>query len=378
MNRFIGFFLEEQQLRWKVYLISGGIAFVYALVNLSAFHRSEERVSLETVLVLFMLVAIFVAVYVAKGRVSVAETGTPKKVIQFGWKLAVAGTVAAALLVSMYQINIPELQAAIIDLKLKSFATSLDTVKAANLSDNQLRSRYQRIESIVGTSSTNQIPVDPNLLQQTQTAVSRSLKAGSLSEQTKQLGWATTMDLESLFYTRKVETGEISPIPARQIANTGGYVINSTVVLDKGNPYIRGDHSWFALGPGGGSFAIKQSNVVFDGVDFLGFTALSPINLLDDRSSALVRDSILKNVTQYLDRIAWVDVRFENSRLLYTEGAPLRLRNVSFKSCDLSLSQLHFPPDIGPPPAGPVGSELQKRIREADGKPITFTYEPQH
>src|SRR5260370_4944430 len=341
MNRFIDFFLKEQQLRWKVYLASCCIAFGYGFVNLYAFHRIEERVSLETVVLLFALVAVCVAVYVAKGTVFFGETEKPMRAIRLGWKLAVAGTAALALLTSTYLIGISRIQAAIVDFRLKSFAAFLDTVQAANLSDQQLRDRYKKIQSVVEVSSANQIPVDPALLQMTQTAISSSLKKRSPSEQTKQLGWTTSIELESLAYTRKVQTGAIIPVPARQIANTGGYLINSPVSIDNGSIYVQGEHSWFALGPGGGQFVLNQSTVVFDKIDFLGFFSEPAIKLVGDRSNALVRDSIMQNLVQPLDRITWIDVSFANSRPLYAEGAPLRLRNVSFK--DSELSHLSFP-----------------------------------
>jgi len=265
-------------------------------------------------------------------------------------------------------IGISSLQAAIIDFRLESLATLLDTVQAANPTDQKLRARYQKIQSIVGTSSTYQIQVDPSIIEKTQTAVSRSLKGRSPSDQTEQLGWATAIDLQSFAYARKVETGAITPVTPRQIANTGGYLINSPVSLDNANVlYIQGEHSWIALGPGGGQFILNQSNVVFDKIDFLGSVSVSAIELVGDRSSALVRDSIMENVTQNLERITWVDVRFEKSRIHYKEGAPLRLRNVSFKDCDLSQVGGFL---------GPVNYELEKRIKEAQGEPITFIYEP--
>ena len=365
MNRFIDFFLEEQQLRWKVYLGSCCIAFVYGIVNLFALHRAEERVSFEAVAVLFALVTVFVAVYVAKGAAFFTETENPKRVLRLGWKLALACTATLAILTSTYLIGIPGIQAAIVDFRLRSFATFFDTVQAANLSDEQLRDHYKKIQSVVRVSSENQIPVDPVLLQKAQTAISTSLKERSLSDQTKQLGLATAIDLQSLGHTRDVAIG----VTPRQIANSGGILINSIVNFDKGDLYIQGDHSWFMLGPGGGGIAINNSTVVFDKIDFRSFTAQNAIFLVGDHSNAFVRDSIMEGVSQQVERITWVDVRFENSRILYREGAPLRLRNVTFKDCD--LSGLGFPLGFGP-----VSSELIKRIGEAKGQPITFIYEP--
>jgi hypothetical protein len=70
---------------------------------------------------------------------------------------------------------------------------------------------------------------------------------------------------------------------------------------------------------------------------------------------------------QALDRITWVNVLFENSRLSYTEGQPLRLRNVSFKNCDTSHIGMM---------GGEINLKLAKAIEESNGRPITFVYEP--
>jgi hypothetical protein len=361
MNRLIDFFLTEQRLRWKVYLTSSGIAFAYALVNLGLSNKTEERVGLETVILLCLLITISVAVYIAKGKLVLSEAQKPLLTWNLSLRLGLASTV---VLVLIAQINIPKMQAAIVDFRLRSLATWLDTVQAANLSDYQIRSQYQKIESIVNTSSTNQMPVNPNLLQKAQTALSRSLKQPSLTDQTRELGWATAIDLESLSYTRNVQTGAIIP---RQITTTPSAVFNTPVVITTGHLYMQGEHSLIFLGEGGGQFVAFQSTIVFDKIDFRSVTYQQPIVIGDDRSTAFVRDSTLEGVIQELERITWVDVRFENSRVLYAEGTPLRLRNVSFKDCDLS--------HLGIPP-GPVSYELERRIRDAKGQPITFAYEP--
>jgi len=361
MSRLIGFFLEEQSVRWKVYLISSAIAFAYAVINLFALHRSEGRVSIEAVILQFMLVTIFVVVYVSKGEVLVKEKEESSRTVRLDHRLVVAGAVAALIMALISHVGIPRLQAEIIDLRLVFLATRMATVHAAPLSDYQLQTRLHEIKSIVETTSRNRIPVDPVLLMRTQSALSSNLKTRPLSDQTKQMGFTTAIDLQSLAYTRQVQTGAISP---RQIANTGGYMIGSPVAIDKESVYFQGQHSWFALAPSGGQFVVSQSNVVFDSIDFQGFLSRSAIELKGDNSSVLVRDSILDTVTQNLDKITWVDVRFEKSRILY-RGGPLKLRNVSFKDCDLS--------HLG---NGSVNVELARRITNAAGQPLTFVYEP--
>jgi hypothetical protein len=370
IDKFINFFLVEQQLRWQVYLTSVGIATAWAALRLFLFHKSEEEISLEATILVCVLVMISVIAYVTNDRLFAVSVQGLRVYPRLTFRSGLAGVAGLLVIAAMTGVDISRMQAAIVDFRLRSLAAFLDTVQAANLSDQEIRDRYRKIESVVSASSKNQIPVDPRVLQTAQTAIRSSLKERSPSEQTKQLGWTTSIDLESLAFTRGVQTGAITSATPRQIANTGGSILNSPVFINNRNIAIVGQHSWFALGPGGGQFALNQSSVVFDKVDFIGATSVPAIELLGDHSNAIVRDSIMKFVTQYLDRITWIDVRFENSRILYTEGSALRLRNVSFLNCDLS--------HIGVPPAwGPVSQELERRITEANGQPITFIYEPQ-
>jgi len=369
VERFIGFFLAEHSLRWKVYLTSCALAAAWALTRLSLSHSSDEEVSFEAIVILCSLIAVSLFVYVAKGRIFPANATNPRWSPRLTLRLGLLGSASLALVVCMSAVDIPKMQAGIADFRLKSFTTFLDTVQAANLPEVQIRDRYKRIQSIVSASSANQIPVDFAVLQGAQRAVSSSLKTRSLSEQTEQLGLTTSIDLGSLAYTRQVQTGAIVPIAPRQIANSGGLMLASPVFL-RNDIYVRGEHSWIALAPSGGQFVVEQSTVVFDKIDFLGsYITGTPILLAGERANAMVRDSIIQAADEPLDRITWVDVRFEASRIRYTEGAPLRLRNVSFKGCDLT--------PIGVPPAwGPISNRLKQRINEADGQPITFVYEP--
>jgi hypothetical protein len=111
MNRFIHFFLEEQRLKWKVYLVSGCIAFVYGLVNVLGLHRPEDRVGIETILVVLTLTTVYVAAYVAKGRTLPVAGGQTLNVrVPFSWRLAGVGTVAITLLLSFYEASIHVLQ----------------------------------------------------------------------------------------------------------------------------------------------------------------------------------------------------------------------------------------------------------------------------
>lgn len=367
MNRLVEFFLEEQWIRWKIYLISCVVAFIYALVNLFGFQRPEGRVGVEIIVVLLVSVVIQVAVYIGKdSATSLAETQQPRIRLLFSPQLGIGGLIAIAVFFLMYRANIPELQAQIAGFRLKSLVQFLDTIQAADLSDDQIRNRYQRIGSIVDKSSKEEIPLDTKVLQSTQSAIQLSLKEPSLSNQTRQLGLTTSIDVESLSNNRMIQTGAIVPIRAdsiapRQIANRG-YMIASPVSWEGKNLYLRGEHSVLFLAPGDGYFFLMNSKIVFDSLDFEGSGASAAI--ISVNSDIFVHDSILQNVGQLLDGITWADVRFESSQLSYA-GGPLRLRNVTFKDCVLS-----------PPPLGTIPQQLIDRITEAKDQPITFVYEP--
>jgi hypothetical protein len=140
-------------------------------------------------------------------------------------------------------------------------------------------------------------------------------------------------------------------------------MIASPVEWDGKNLYLRGEHSVFFFAPIDGYFFLRNSNIVFDSLDFEG-SGTSPV-IISDNSVIFVHDSILENVSQQvLDDITWVGVRFEASQLYY-RGGSLRLRNVSFKDC--VFSPLLF---------APIPQQLSDRINESKGQPITFVYEP--
>ena len=136
-------------------------------------------------------------------------------------------------------------------------------------------------------------------------------------------------------------------------------MFNSFVQLDH-NVHFQGEHSAFFVND---AIGIKGASVTFDKIDFKGNWI--PLVLMDDRANALVSDSIFQAGAQVIDRVTWVNVRFEKTRIFYNEG-PLRLRNVSFDDCDLR--------DLEPP--FHIEQELLKRIREAHGQPLTYVYEP--
>jgi hypothetical protein len=364
IKRFANFFLKEQRLKWNVYLSSVGIALAWALIRFVAFHKSEDQVSLEAGTIVCALVAVAVAVYVVQGRIWPVrgETADLVSYLRSHLKLAAAGaTLGLFLVVFMAQ---GEVQASIADLTLAHIASQLDadaarpaalTGQATSLSAEQLEARFQRVESVVANSSANNIPVDVITLKATQSALSRYLLRRTLPDQVNQAGWTAAIELQSLARTRDVETGQVA---SRQVAKEG-YVLQTPLLLDH-DLHLQGQHSALVVNAG---IEIKGAFISFDGLDFED--SQIPLILMDDQAGALVSDSIFQGGAQALDRIVWVNVRFENTSILYNQG-PLRLRNVSFRNCDLRNLQSPFH----------IEQELLRRIQESNGQPLTYVYEP--
>lgn len=361
MNTFVSFFLAEQSLRWKVYLVSAGVSFVYAIINSFALHRPEETVTLETVLLVFALVTMFVLARILWAKTVASESESQRPRIRFGWKLAVPAMAAIVVLAWVYVEGISTLQAMLVESKLESLTSFFDSVQASNVSEDDLRARYRKTERVTNASLRQDVPVDPSILKNTQQAIRHSLGVARLSDGTKQLGEATAIDLYSFSITRDVQEGKIAP----QYAGT----LNMSSEFRGQAPYVQGSYtgqSWFILGPGGRIG--PTSNLILDHVNVRGMVPVEALVVSGERPNVVVRSAVFENVTQFLDQVTWVDMTFEASRIRYREGAPLRLRNVSFKNCD--LSGLHTPPGWGP-----VSAELEQRIEQADGRPMTFVFE---
>jgi len=355
MSELFDFFFTNDRLRWKVYLAVGNASLIYGLVNLWVFHRNEERVFSETVWVLLLALLCTISVVQATKRRIVATEAPSRRLPRASLKLVAAGGIAVALLTNMIRIDVPHLQASLADFGLARIAAQIDSVQAANLSPEQLQARFRRVGTIVAVSSANQIPVDSGTLKMTQSALSRYLMHRPLPGETNQAGWAAAIDLQVLALKRDVQTGLLLP----RTLPKEGYVFNSRVEIDR-DLALQGEHSTLVVND---QIGIKGASVSFDKIDFKA--NWNPLVLMDDRSRALVNDSTFRGGTQVLDRIIWVNVRFKNAMILYNEG-PLRLRNVSFTDCDLRNLDMPFHRD----------QELLRRIREANGRPLTYVYDP--
>ncbi len=257
---------------------------------------------------------------------------------------------------------LPKLQAKVIDARLEQVnqaVTHVYAIQSPEQKDTELRKRFQKLQSIADTSYRYQIPVDQSSLRKAEATTRTLLRRPDLSPQTKQVGLIASAKLADLAALRATEAETQVP---------QGYPIAANVPISGKSVRFKGDHSSFLFN--GGSFVIRNSTVVFDGIDFRGpvpFT-VSPL-ILDSKSIVVVRNGTITNLDQTLDGITWVNVQFQHSRIRLN-GGPITLVNVSFdKDCELLWLML-----------GQVGFELKEKITKANGQPITFAFEglPEH
>ena len=355
LDRFIDFFLVEQQIRMSVYLISFGITLVYFLLATFILHLSERSVAIQTSILLSTLVAVFVARYVVVGHLWNSEEHYDNKELGRGWKMALAGVTVALMLTAVAgKMNVTKLQTAMVNLKLDFLTAQLDVVSAANIPDSKLRDRFEAIQLAVNSIPPG-VTVKPANLYRTQTAILGALKARPVSEQTKEAGWSAAVDLD-LFAAKRLAGPRIESAPTQ-------YPINSPLFIKDKNVTFVGGPSAFLLGA---SIVVEQSTMTFEKLDFIGNGASEAIVVVGDTSHVLVQDAIVKNVPQRIDRIVWNEVRFENVSLEYG-GGPIRMQKVTFKNCNVFGLLGHHAP-----------LELVNKIDAAEktGDPVTYAYDP--
>ena len=354
LDRFIAFFLVEQRIRLKVYLISVGITFIYALAARFLFHASDRTVAIQASSLLCALIGMLVSRYLIVGHVLRSDTRSVNDRFRVNWKIALIGATALACVAVAAQTNIPTLQAITVNLKLDFLTARLDAVSAASIPESELKDQFQKIQTTVN-SIPRQVPVKPADLQKTQSAILRSLKVRSVSEQTKEAGWSAAVDLSSFAAKRLVGPRTQSP-PV-------GYPLNSPLILKDTNVTILGGPSVLYLGA---PIIVEHSTLVFTKIDFIGTGTSEAIVILGDNSLVLIQDAIVKNVPQRIDPIVWNEVRFENVPLEYG-GGRIRMQNVTFKDCNVIRLATN-----------PATFELANRISAAEesGQPVTYAYDP--
>ena len=355
------FFLDRNYRR-AINALSGITSTLYVSLNLLALHREKVKVTVETAFLLCLLLAVGMLLH------STIRKTTPKRSLpnpEPGKFLPVFISLAIgiALLGILQTKLVVRLQAAVIDARIVGFDKAIAhtySFETPEQAQAQLRSRFQKLESIADVSYRYQIPISPSSSSTARQKVRAALNQPQLSESTKQTGWMAYAKLYDLAAMQATE-GNTAPIHA------SGFVINSTVDLANRKIRFVGDHS--ALIFENGDIVIRNSTVVFDGISL---RAQQPFReglyLLGSGSSVVVRNATVENLDQTLDGITWINVEFRHSMIKVKNGS-FTLVNVTFRDCDLRWLLPSGP--LG----GQVGLELRERISKANGQPITFAYD---
>jgi hypothetical protein len=357
MNQLFDFFFTNGPRRYRAYRISAFIAFVYAFANIWGLHRKEENVAPEMVGILLLSIVIFLLWHVFKGGV-ISDVPPPK----FGRGFALVGTVSLLFLVSLRWIDFADMQAYLANAALHHYYLKFESVEAASIAPEAVQSNVRRIQSIVTASERYKVPVNPDTIQKTSSALSNYLKTSRVPQNVQQTGYSALLDLQSLNYSREAEMGTLATLPTssvgRKISDRGN-IIGSFLAFDQHDLLITGNHSLLVLAA---PIQVSKVTIAFKGVDFQVRGVYPPLNV-NQGGRIVIIDSIFQDGVQPLDNISWIDVQFRGTQPEYL-GGPIHLRKVTFTNFDKDRLLFSLPPT------------LAQLIFDSDGKPIDYDLEP--
>lgn len=355
------FFWEDSRTRWTTYALTAIAGILYATVRTLAFHAPERQVNIELIVFLFISNFSVILVYCLRGRKAVGES-TRLLTYRLPLFLSAGGLVACVILLCAPQLSVSKVQAAIVDIRLERAASSIEPDKVTRLANNQLRDRFQTIAAIANTSMANNIPANPNLLERVKGNLEATIRSvGRRPEDVRQSGAAAFITLLAYARTNNVLISVKVPTILLPHGETGNYAI-STVPLNNGAAWWQGSvQGTTIVGIPVGPlpvFPISHSKVFFNGVNFDG-VGLRPFVGTDEESQVVIANSNIEGAIQKLDSIAWLNIKFKGSQIIYA-GGPLYLGNVTFENC-----QFQFGSD-------PESQRVLAQIRAAENRPVTI------
>jgi hypothetical protein len=208
------------------------------------------------------------------------------------------------------------------------------------------------------------IPASPDLVEKVRSNLEETLRSVNPShEDVRRSGVAAFIALLAYARANNVLISVNVPTVLLPHGETGNYMI-SQVPLNNGAIWWQGSgqgSTIFAM-PNPSSepvFPVFHSRVFFNAVNFNGFGLRRAFIGTDNESQVVVTNAIIEGATQKLDSIAWLNVKFKDSPIIYS-GGPLYLGDVTFENC-----QFQFGND----------AESQKalaQIRAAGNQPVTI------
>jgi hypothetical protein len=347
MNKLYDLVLGDTCRRLSVFGLAGLLTLICSLVELWGLHRTEETVydSVPWILLFNVLVSaiIFYVVRVASFFKS-----------EFSWRTkSVGGVTAFGVLLVLLNVDVPKIQSMAADYSLGIIAAKFDTVHAANITPVQAQRQFDKLQTIVTASALSRIPVSPERLNTVHNAVSNYLDKSGLPDSTRQAGWRTAIDVESLSLNRQADTGTINS----RSATTLGAQINSTLEFNH-DVYMTGDNSNLVFN--GGQISVEHATAVFNRINFVSLITSGWLLVPSKDAHVFVQDSVFVNGTQQIDGITWLNVEFRGTWLIY-RGGSIRLHNVVFKDFERNRVMAYLPP------------ELAMMILDSKSKPISYS-----
>lgn len=340
------------------------ILIVLAILLSSVYLQPSIMSYLQILAVVLAFVASLLSILAAGLADSFRKVTGPLPTYRLSQKVRYGGLVACLILLSAPKLSVSKVQAVIVNQRLELAASSVGPDKATSLSSNQLKTRFQKIASIVSTSTDYKISANPGLVEKVKNNLEETLRSVNPGEDARRSGVSAFIKLVA--YARFNNVLIAVKFPTVLIPHdrdqTGNYMI-SQVPLKNGAVWWQGAEQGsaiFALPDNSGPvFPISHSSVVFNAVNFNAFGMRRAFVETDNESQVVIMNATIEGAAQKLDAIVWLNVKFKNSQISYS-GGPLYLGDVTFENC-----QFQFGSD-------PESQTVLAQIKEMGNQPVTL------
>src|SRR5579859_57767 len=386
------FYWEDSEFRGRAYALIAVAGILYATTRALVFHRPERQVALE----LFVLVLVLNFVAVALNYLWSRESSLPGataigtvtegqyrhgpladvlsstyvfpspyilRTYRLSAKVRYGGIAACLILLIAPKLGVSRVQAAIVNQRLESAASSVEPDKATGLSNNQLRTRFQKIASIASTSMQYKISANPDLVAKVTNNLEETLRSVNPGEDVRRSGVSAFVALVAYAHANNVLLAVNVPTILLPHGETGNSMI-SQVPLKNGAVWWQGSSQGNTIiaipEPSlGAVFPVSHSSVVFNAVNFNAFGMRRAFVETDSESQVVIMNATIEGAAQKLDAVVWLNIKFKNSQIIYN-GGPLYLGDVAFENCQLQVG------------SDPESQKALAQIKTAGNQPVTL------
>jgi hypothetical protein len=357
------FFWEDSRTRGAVYALTAVAGIIYASVRTLAFHKPERQVNVELVALLFISNFALVLLYCLRSG-KIGSEPASGFTYRLPLSLRYVGIVACLILLTAPKLSVSTVQAAIVNQRLESAASSVEPDRTGRLSNNELQARFQKIAAIANTSIGYKIPASPDLVEKVTDNLEATLRSVNPNHgDVRRTGVSAFITLVAYARLNNVLISVNVPTILLPHGGTGNSLLRQ-VPLKNGAAWWQGSaegNTIFAVPMPNSEpvFPVYHSDVVFNALNFNAFGLGRPFIETDHQSRVVVMNATVEGTSQKLDGIVWLKVKFKNSRITYT-GGPLYLGDVTFENC-----QFQFGSD-------PESQKVLGQIKENVNRPVTI------